>query len=453
MEIKILQDKEENNLKIIKNLTIDKLVYKGLGLGYDNSNPVFVSNSVPGDILDVKIISSRRQVSFAKIEHIVKKSPRRIGSGCEVFGQCGGCDWLCISYEDQLQFKQEIIEDIFKNVEIAAVNEIIASENEPYRNKGFFPITLQNNIPISGMFESRSHNVIQHKSCKLHPKLFDDICELVLSYIQASKMQVYNEQNHSGNARHIGVRYTKKTNEIIVVLVTRNRKIPFSNQLVRVLFDNYPNIVGIIQNVNPEKTNVILGNDEKILFGRNYLIEKIGKIKFKLNYRSFFQINTKQAERMYAFVKKHVSIESNIIDAYCGVGSIGLYLADKVNVVCGIEINKLAIENAKENAEINGIENCEFIAGFVEKELLKIYGSKKYDTMIVDPPRKGLDKKIIDLIPAEIKKIIYISCDPMTQVRDVQMIREKGFEAVFMQAFDMFPQTYHIENVIILERN
>lgn len=439
-------------MKIIRELKIEKLVYKGLGLGFENSNPVFVSNAVPEDILDVQVISERRQVSFGKIDKIIKSSPKRIEPDCEVFGKCGGCDWLCISYEDQLKYKQEIVEEIFQNIEIRKINKIITSGKEPYRNKSFFPVAKRDGKPITGMFESRSHNVIPHKKCSLQPPLFDDICEKVISYIEASKMQVYDERNHSGNIRHIGIRSAEKTNEIIVILVTRIRKIPFSRQLERVLLESYPNIVGIIQNINPEKTNVILGDDEKILFGRDFIYEQIGKIQFKLNYKSFFQVNTKQAEKMYKFAKQSISEGSNIIDAYCGVGSIGLYLADKAAKVIGIENNVKAVQDAKENAKLNKIDNCEFVAGYVETELAKILNKNEIDTIIFDPPRKGLEQRIIDNTPAEIKKIIYISCDPMTQFRDVKLMMEKGFVAKEMQPFDMFPHTFHIENIIILKR-
>jgi len=439
-------------MKIIKELKIEKLVYKGLGLGFDESNPVFVSNAVPGDVLDVQVESTRRQVSFAKIDKIIISSPKRIKADCEVFGKCGGCDWLNISYEDQLEYKQEIVEEIFQNIEIEKINNIIASGKEPYRNKSFFPVAKKDGKPITGMFESRSHNVIPHKKCLLQPELFDDICKKVLSYIEASKMQVYYERNHSGNIRHIGIRYAEKTNEIIVILVTRNRKIPFSKQLERILLEAYPNIVGIIQNINTEKTNVILGNDEKILFGRDFIYEQIGKTKFKLSYKSFFQVNTKQAEKMYKFVKQSILENSKVIDAYCGVGSIGLYLADKAAKVIGIENNVKAVQNAKENAKLNKIDNCKFVAGYVETELPKILKDNKIDTIIFDPPRKGLEQRIIDNIPSDIKKIVYISCDPMTQVRDIKLMIEKGFVPKEMQPVDMFPHTFHIENIIILEK-
>ncbi|MBT3756607.1 MAG: 23S rRNA (uracil(1939)-C(5))-methyltransferase RlmD [Candidatus Cloacimonetes bacterium] len=439
-------------MKIIKELRIEKLVYKGLGLGFENSNAVFVSNAVPGDVVDVQVLSTRRQVSFGKIEKIVSKSSKRIDADCEVFGKCGGCDWLNISYDDQLKYKQMIVEEIFQNIEVGKINEIIDSGKEPYRNKSFFPVAKRDGKPITGMFESRSHNVIPHDICKLQPQLFDDICGKIISYTEASKMQVYNERNHSGNIRHIGIRYAEKTNEIIVILVTRNRKIPFSKQLERILLEAYPNIVGIIQNINTEKTNVILGDDEKILFGRDYIIEQIRNTKFKLNYKSFFQVNTKQAEKMYEFVKQYISEDSNVIDAYCGVGSIGIYLADKAAKVIGIENNVKAVQNAKENAKLNKIENCEFVAGYVETELQKVLKANKIDTIIFDPPRKGLEQRIIDSIPTDIKKIIYISCDPMTQVRDVKLFMEKDFVPKEMQPVDMFPHTYHIENIIILER-
>ena len=197
---------------------------------------------------------------------------------------------------------------------------------------------------------------------------------------------------------------------------------------------------------------MILGDDEKILFGRDFINEQIGKTKFKLNYKSFFQVNTKQAEKMYEFVKRSISEDSNVIDAYCGVGSIGLYLTDKAAKVIGIENNVKAVQNAKENTKLNKIDNCEFVAWYVETELPKILKNNEIDTIIFDPPRKGLEQRIIDNIPSDIKKIVYISCDPMTQVRDVKLMMGKGFVPKEMQPLDMFPHTFHIENIIILER-
>lgn len=440
-------------MTIINKLKIEKLVYKGLGLGFHNSNPVFVSYAVPNDVVDVKVISRRRKVTFGKIEKIIEPSVARLKPDCDVFGNCGGCDWLNISYNKQLVYKQAIIEEIFSQIEIGQINKINSTGPEPYRNKSFFPVAKQNGKPVAGMFASRSHDVIPHKNCKLQPAFIDEITRSILSYAEASKMKIYNEKEHAGNLRHIGVRYSAQTNEVIVILVTKTRKLPFSNQLVRVLLKDFPNIVGIIQNINKHKTNVILGSEEKVIYGRNFLNEQLGNIRYKLNYRSFFQVNAKQALEMYSFVKNNIVENSRIVDAYCGVGSIGLFLADKTAVVIGIENNVDAVKNAEENAAVNELENCKFIAGNVDSELTKIIRSKNIDTIIFDPPRKGLEQKIIEDLNDNIKKIIYISCDPMTQVRDVKLMINKGFKPILMQPFDMFPHTYHIENVMILQRS
>jgi len=440
-------------MKLIKQLKIEKLVYKGLGLGFHNANPVFVSYAAPNDVIDVEVISERRKVVFGKIHKIIQPSPARVKPDCEVFGKCGGCDWLNISYKEQLNCKQTIVEEIFSSIEIVKINKIISSGEKPYRNKCFFPVSKQNGKPVAGMFASRSHNVVPHKNCELQPAFFDEITKLVLSYVEASKLQVYDEKNHSGNLRHVGIRYAMQTDEVIVILVTKSRKLPFSKQLERVLLTRFPNIVGIIQNINNKKTNVILGDDEKVIYGRDFLFEQLGSIKYKLNYRSFFQVNTKQAISMYKFVKNNITKNSKVIDAYCGVGSIGLYISENAAEVIGIESNGNAVKNAKENAELNKIGNCRFITGYVDAELSKLLQSNDIDTIIFDPPRKGLEQKIIESLNKNINKIIYISCDPMTQVRDVKMIISKGFKPTIMQPFDMFPHTYHIENVLILERN
>lgn len=443
--------KKDLMIKNIKNIKIEKLVYKGFGLGFKDSNPIFVFNSVPGDIVDVKIIHKKGNALFGEICELKERSEFRIEPECKVFGTCGGCDWQCIPYEKQLEYKQIIIEEIFRNIPEEKIRTIVASgKDRYYRNKSFFPISEKNNEPVIGMFERRSHKVVPHLKCFIHPPVFDEVIKVFRNYLTASKIKIYNETNGKGTARYLGIRHSKNTNEMMIIFVTKTRKIPFSNQLVRALTTSFPNIVGIVQNINSNPTNVILGNEDKILFGKNNLIEKIGSSRYKLNYQSFFQVNTTVAEKMYEFVKEHIPANSNVLDAYCGVGSIGIYIAGKAGKVIGIENNGNAVIDARFNAELNNASNCDFITGDVEDKILEI--CENIDTIIFDPPRKGLNKEIIEKIPDNIKKIIYISCDPSTQVRDVNRLMEKGFKIKLIQPFDMFPQTYHIENGIVLER-
>ena len=298
------------------------------------------------------------------------------------------------------------------------------------------------------MLEKQSHKVIEHKKCLIQTEIFDQISQIVKEYLLASKIKIYDEFTGNGNVRHLGIRYSETTEEIIVILVTKNRKIPFSNQLVRTLTQKFENIVGIIQNINPQNTNVILGKDEKILFGKNYIFENIGGKKFKLDYNSFFQVNTKVAEKLYAFVLENLENNSIILDAFCGVGSIAISVAEKMKKVIGIDNFPNAIKNAEFNAKINNLKNCEFICANVEKEMKKM----DVDTIIFDPPRKGFDNSILENIPKNVKKIIYLACDPITQLRDVTKLLNKGFVVKKIKPFDMFPHTFHIENAVILKR-
>lgn len=436
---------------IISNLKIEKLVYQGYGLGFADSNPVFVLNAVPGDVVDVQVDYQKGKSRFASIKNIIQTSLQRIEPGCEVFGDCGGCDWLELHYETQLEAKNEIVSEIFRNVPIVETRKIIASPQQfHYRNKSYFPISESGGEPVIGMFARNSHDVITHEQCRLQPQIFDEIIAEFISYLKASHILIYNEKTGKGTARHLGIRYSEITGEIIIIFVTKTRKIPFTNQLVRVLTQKFPQIVGIVQNINPNRTNVILGDDEKILFGRDHIFEQIGQNMFKLNYKSFFQVNSKIAEKMYEFVKSNLMQSKNIIDAYCGVGSIGIYVSDIVENVTGIENNQNAVEDARKNTNLCKQNNCRFLVGNVEDVLPDL--EENFDTIIFDPPRKGLDGKIISAIPEYTSKIIYISCDPTTQQRDVAKFLAKGFEAKVMQPFDMFPNTYHIENVIVLER-
>ena len=442
-------------IRIIPNIQIEKLVFKGYGLGFENFRPVFVLNAVPGDILDVKIINQKKDVLFGQIHRIIKSSKFRIKPECDVFGKCGGCDWLNISYQEQLRFKQVIITEIFHKIQRGKIDQIISSPNQfYYRNKSFLPLAELNNEPIIGMFERNSHRVISHHKCFIQPEIFDQISSQFLVYIKQSKASIYNEIAGKGTIRHLGFRISQATSEILVIIVTRSSKLPFTKQLVRTLTGKFPQITGIIQNINPARGNKILGNKEKILFGKSFLEDQLGNIKFQINYLSFFQVNNGTAEKMYAYIQDNIKENSNVIDAYSGIGAIGLFISQKAKKVFCVENNEQAVLDAEYNARRNNIRNCKFFKSDVEKKVSEFCDKKKINTIIFDPPRKGLKERIIKTVSKnKIEKVIYVSCNPSTQVRDVVKFIENGYQIEKIQPFDMFPQTYHIENVIILERD
>jgi len=441
------------SFEIVSNLYIEKLVYKGYGLAFDNKIPIFVKHAIPGQIVNAKIKYVKKSVKFADIHKIIKDSKSREKVDCEVFGKCGGCDWLNIKYEKQLEAKEEIIKEIFNFVsEDKFLSISSSSQNKHYRNKVFFPVSSVKSFPKIGMFAEKTHKVIPHSSCKLIPAVFDLIIPNFSSYISASNEKIYNEKFHTGNIRHIGFRISEKTGEIIVIVVTKNRKLAFSKQLVKSLTQNFPKITGIVQNINSLKGNTIVGEDEKILFGCNYINDSIGNKEYKLNYLSFFQINNKITLKLFDYIKKNTQANDVVLDAYCGVGAIGIYLADKVRSVIGIELNERAIKDAKYNAEMNNLKNIDFIQGSLEETFTDLSRSNFFDIIIFDPPRKGIDGKIVSELKNNLpSKIFYISCDPQTQKRDIKKIISIGYEIKSIKSFDMFPQTFHIENVVILE--
>lgn len=443
--------------KIIKELKIEKLTYKGFGLGFHDGKAVFVQNSIPDDIVDVQINHKKGDVFFGKIHKFIERSAKRIIPSCEVFGNCGGCDWLHISYQDQIDFKQKIISDLFYKItknEIEVQETIPSPYPEHYRNKSYLPVSVKKNIPIIGMFARRSHNVIVHNNCVIQPEIFDQLSNSFVDYLKSSKAKIYNEENNTGNIRHFGIRYSFSMNQIIIIIVTKSKKLPFTNLLIKKLTTDFPNIVGIIQNINRKPVNTILGEEDKILFGQSYFYEEIDNKTFKVNYLSFLQVNSGQAIKLYNFIISNVNSGDIVIDAYSGIGTIGIFLSDKVYKVFCVERNENSSLDAIENGKINKISNIKFITGKVEEKIPSLCKKNTIDTIIFDPPRRGLEKSIIDTVcSANIHKVIYISCDPATQVRDVKHFICNGYVIKKIQPFDMFPQTYHIENVVILERS
>ena len=440
-------------MKTIQNVKIEKIVFKGLGLGHAENKTIFVQQAIPGDIVDVQVINEKKETVLSSPIKYTKKSEHKIDSPCEAFGKCGGCDWVDVEYSHQLELKRDILIDLFGDtVDEDKILPVIASpQKTDYRNKAFQPVQdVKGKIRI-GMFEKKSHRVIQHRNCSLQPDIFDNIFREVKKYLVDSNAKVYDEKTHKGNVRHIGVRYSENLNEIIVIIVTKNRKLPFTQQLQKTLLSKYPNIVGIVQSINSDQKNKILGDDEKIIYGRRYLNDKLADVKYQVGYDSFYQINSSTTELLYDAIKDNIEDEK-IIDAYCGAGTISLFIANKANRVVGIDSNTSSIENANKNAKLNAINNCRFILGKVEDEISKL-SLDNFDTIIFDPPRKGIDNSILDkVVESKINKIIYISCNPSTQKRDLLFLRKKGYNIDKIQPFDMFPQTWHIENLVILSR-
>jgi 23S rRNA (uracil1939-C5)-methyltransferase len=434
-------------------VTIEKLVYKGLGLAHLQDKVVFIPYSVPEDEIEIEITKENRSFSLGQISRICTSSPHRIPVVCRSFGRCGGCNWLNIAYAIQLQAKTEIIREFFPFIEPDLIQPTIASPlTKHYRKKVFFPVSSFQGKACIGIYASQSHHIVEHDYCELVPPVVDDISQAFLAYLTASNEVPYQEKNHSGNIRHLGFRINHN-GDVIVIIVTKKSKLGFSGQLVRSLTEAFPAVMGIVQNVNPQRGNTILGEKDKILFGSDSFIEKVDGKKFHLRYTSFFQINQEVTAKMFRYISSHLQEKDAVLDAYCGVGAISLSIAEKVKKVIGIEINETAILDAKRNCLLNKTENASFFAGKVEDRFADIVDTEGINTIVFDPPRKGLDSSLFShLKSSKIQKIIYVSCNPATQSRDIKRLGEIGFHAKEMQPFDMFPQTYHIENIAVLER-
>ncbi|MBN2829259.1 MAG: 23S rRNA (uracil(1939)-C(5))-methyltransferase RlmD [Candidatus Cloacimonetes bacterium] len=437
----------------IEKLVIEKPVFGGYGLGFHEGHAVFVPNALIGDIVRVKIKYSKKGSLFGDIEDYIEHSPDYTKPICEVFGRCGGCNWLNLPYLKQLEYKTTIVKEILHELDFP----IKAVQGSPvsnfYRNKSFLPISGSSKEPKIGMFAGQTHDVIEHETCMLHPKVFDDIADLIKAYIIKANVSIYDEVSGKGTLRHLGIRYSERTGQIIVILVTKTKKLPFTKQLVHLLQENVKNLVGVVQNINNDPGNRIMGSEDIVLYGVPYIEEELMGKSFRLHYQSFFQVNTSQAEAMLKFAAKFLQSESILVDAFCGTGSIGIALSEYCRKVIGIETVTQAVDDARENAKRNKIPNCKYYCGTVEHLLPQIIKSSSPDIIIFDPPRKGLDAQTVQLIvDSTIPRIIYISCNPSTQVRDLKLMVKAGYRLVEMQAFDMFPHTWHIENVAYLER-
>ncbi len=429
----------------IENLLIEKMTINGFGIGYHESKTAFVVGGIKGDIVNAKIYHSKKNLLFTQIESFAKKSKLRTEkTDCKYCNICGGCIWLDVSYENQLKLKQSSMEELFSEYEIEKI--VSSPKNSHYRNKSFFPISADGTI---GMFEKNSHNVINSQDCILHPKVFHEIISEVEEYIKKSKVKIYDEKRDTGSLKSVGFKINE-LGEILVILVAKNKKLPFIKTLVSNLKEKFPQIRGIVLNTN--KTSEVLGNENTTLDGQDFLLYKIKNKVFKVDANSFFQINLAQTEKLYDFVKNCVEGNSTVIDAYSGVGTIGIYLADKLKTVYCVEENPFSIKNLQENIRMNSCENVKFSHEKVENFLNNLQIAGKADWTIFDPPRSGLDKSIIEKCDA-IPRIIYISCNPVTLLRDVQRLENIGFAVKKIQPFDMFPYTHHIETVAILEKS
>ncbi|HHY82271.1 MAG TPA: 23S rRNA (uracil(1939)-C(5))-methyltransferase RlmD [Clostridiales bacterium] len=440
-------------------MNIESLGAGGEGVGRIQGFAVFVEGALPGERILVKIVKVTKSYAYGKLLHIIQKSPDRVEPQCPYFKGCGGCQLQHLSYEGQLKYKTRLVKDALERIghldNVKILPAIGMDEPWRYRNKAQFPVGLIKGKLAIGLYAARSHNLIDINDCPIQHGINEKVIHLVHRFIQTYNIPVYDESVHKGIIRHVVIKVGFKSNQLMVIIVT-NGELPRKKELVSILREGLPSITSIIQNYQTERTNVILGNKNVTLWGSDYIMDAIGDLKFKISPLSFFQVNPVQTEKLYAKALEYAALtgKETVIDAYCGIGTISLFLARKAAKVYGVEVVPQAIEDAKENARINGITNAEFLTG--ESEVIIPRLSRlgvKADVVVVDPPRKGCDEKLLDTI-AEMapERMVYVSCNPATLARDLMYMVEKGYQVNEVQPVDMFPQGYHVECVIGMQR-
>ncbi|MBS5793253.1 MAG: 23S rRNA (uracil(1939)-C(5))-methyltransferase RlmD [Clostridiales bacterium] len=441
------------------NIDIIDIGINGEGIGKIDNFTIFVDGALPNETVNIKIIKVKKNYGYGKLIKIIKPSPYRINPICENFGKCGGCNLLHLSYDEQLNIKSKFIQTNLKKIakiENIKVPKAIGIDNPfNYRNKASFPINFTDKVNI-GFYRPRSHNIINIDNCLIQNPINNIIIQKIKDFIKESNISIYNENTGKGDLRHIVTRIANKTNELLICVVINNNKFLYRDLLIK-NFKDIPNIDSIVINYNTKNNNVILGDKVETILGKGYIVDYIKDLKFNISPLSFYQVNPIQTEVLYETALNFCNLTGNeiVFDAYCGIGTISLFLAKKCKKVYGIEIVPDAIKNAISNAELNNINNAEFFIGRSEDIIPKLIFENNIcpDVIVVDPPRKGCDKVLLDsIIKTSIKKLVYISCDNSTLSRDIAYLSKFGFKLDKIQPVDMFCMTTHIECVALITR-
>lgn len=432
--------------------------YEGEGIAKIEGFTIFIQGAIQGEKCKILILKVNQNFAYGKIIEIIEKSSRRIEEDCHTYKRCGGCDLRHIDYEYTLQMKHEMVQNLINKSlsdEIEVLPTIGMEYPYHYRNKLQYPVGLnKNGEAVMGVFAKRTHEIIPVDTCFIQNKQAEKVAKCIFSFIQNNHIPVYDEKTQKGQVRHIVVKIGIQTKEMMCIIVTNEEKLKQEEQLVSVITKKFPNVKTIIKNINNQNTNVILGSRNIVLYGEGYIFDKLGEYTFKISPMSFYQTNPIQTEVLYnkAIEFANLNKDDVLCDLYCGIGTIGIFASKHVKQVYGIEIVKEAIEVAKENARINKVDNIEFTAGDVEKVFDNMIKEKNISptVIIVDPPRKGLDTMTIrTILSLKVNKIVYVSCNPATMLRDLKRLEER-YKVEKIQPVDMFPFTNHVECCALL---
>ncbi|OEF99250.1 23S rRNA (uracil-5-)-methyltransferase RumA [Vulcanibacillus modesticaldus] len=432
--------------------------HDGEGVGKYQGYTLFVPGVLPGEKAKVKVIKVKKNYGYGRLIELIDTSQDRIEPKCSIYKQCGGCQLQHITYQEQLKQKRLLVEDNIKR--IGKIEDVVIHQTlgmrDPwnYRNKSQVPVAKREGGLIAGFYAKRTHDVIDMKECLIQQEENNYMIQTVRRIAEEIGIAPYDEKNHQGILRHIVTRVGVNTGERMLILVTNGKDFPNKEELIKRIVEELPDLTSLIQNVNDQRTNVIMGLKSITLWGRDVIYDTIGDIKFAISPRSFYQVNPEQTKQLYDKALEYAMLtgNENVIDAYCGIGTISLFLAKKAKQVYGVEIVPEAIKDAKKNAELNGIKNVTFEVGAAETVIPKWQQQGlNVDVVVVDPPRKGCDQSLLQtIIELKPKRVVYVSCNPSTLARDLRILEDGGFKTIEIQPVDMFPQTTHVESVALL---
>lgn len=469
------QDPEIAGLPVSKNdevvIDIIGMNHDGEGVGRADGYTLFVAGALPGEKALVKVLKTKKQYGYAKLLELREASPDRVAPPCGIYDKCGGCQLQHLSYAGQLAWKRQHVIDALERIgklRVAAEGNA-ASEGvvvlptlgmtEPwrYRNKAQVPVGVTDGALVGGFYARGSHRIVDMETCLIQHESNDDVVSRVKVIGRRLGITAYDEESGQGLLRHVVVKVGFRTGEMMLVLVTNGERIPRESEWIAAIREEMPNVVSICQNINTRQTNVIFGDITRILWGQDVIYDYIGDVKFAISARSFYQVNPLQTEVLYGKTVEYAGLTGNetVIDAYCGIGTISLFLAQHAKRVYGVEIVKEAIEDARANAELNGMEHVTFEVGASEDVIprWKEQGIDA-DVIVVDPPRKGCDPRLLEtILEMKPERVVYVSCNPSTLARDLRILEDGGYRTVEVQPVDMFPHTVHVETIVSISRD
>lgn len=460
------------NKNEIVTVEITDIGVSGEGIGHVDGYTLFIKDAIIGDVVEAKVMKAKKNYGYARLMQVIQPSSDRVEPKCAYARKCGGCQIQEMSYERQLAFKEQKIRGNLERIgrfaeeEINRVMEPVVGMEHPfgYRNKAQFPFgTDREGNPITGFYAGRTHDIIANTDCALGVEQNQEILELILQYMKEYHIAAYDEKTGKGLLRHALIRYGFKTKEIMVCLVVNGKKLPHGEKLIEKL-TKLERMTSITISPNNRRDNVIMGDSYETLWGQGYITDYIGNVKYQISPLSFYQVNPVQTEKLYGLALEYADLKGNetVWDLYCGIGTISLFLAQKAKQVYGVEIVPQAIDDAKQNAQINAIENAEFFVGKAEEVLPEYYenyarehhGENAHaDVIVVDPPRKGCDEILLEtIVKMQPEKVVYVSCDSATLARDLKYLCANGYEMKIVRGVDQFPNTVHVETVCLLSR-